>query len=132
MTGKKLKTVSWWLLIGWIVVYIPISWLPVQVIIGEASDQGFAAMIGVGEVIRRRDDFEAFTALKKDFVSFSRNESFWTRRKAEAAWFFSRFTNLTHGATHFENVRRFGPPPWIHEMTQTTKLSDLTFFKKKS
>ena len=127
-----LKTVLGWFLIVWVVVYIPISWLPVQAIIGEAADQGFIAMIGVGEVIRVREDFDGFTALKKDFVSFSRKESFWTRRKAEAAWFISRFTNFTHRATHFENVRRFGPPPWIHEMKKTTKLSDLVFFKKKS
>lgn len=120
-----------WILIGCLVIYIPISWLPVQAIIGEASDQGLVAMIGVGEVIRARGDFEAFSALKKDFVNFSKKQPFPTHMKARAAWFLSRFTNFTHGATHFENIRQFGPPPWADEMTETSKLDDLVFFRKK-
>jgi len=105
--------------------------LAVRVITAEAANQNLWSMIGVGEVIRHRGAIQGFSVLKKDVDAFYRKESPQIRRQAQTAWLFSRLTNLTQGATHFENVRQFGPPPWEREMKKTIRLGDLQFYKRK-
>ena len=105
--------------------------LAVRVITAEAADQRFWAMIGVGEVIRHRGAIRGFSVLKKDLEVFYRKQRSGVRCKAQAAWVLSRLTNLTQGATHFENVRQFGAPPWEAQMRKTVHLDDLQFYKRK-
>lgn len=105
--------------------------LAVRVIVAESADQSFWTMTGVGEVIRHRGAIKGFSVLKKDLELFYRQQPAGTRSKAQTAWLFSRLTNLTQGATHFENVKAFGAPPWEHEMRKTVHMGDLQFYRRK-
>ncbi len=112
-----------------IVFYAATSRLPVRIIAAEAGNQGFRTMVGVGEVIRNRGSFEGFSVLRKDIDSVWKSELPSARRKAELAWALSAVTHFAHGATHFENVRAFGRPPWASEMRETAVLDGFVFFK---
>lgn len=105
--------------------------LAIRVITAEAADQTLWCMAGVGEVIRNRGKISGFSVLKKDLEEFYRRQPPGVHRKAHAAWFISRFSNLTQDATHFENVTAFGPPPWEGDMEKTVKLDDHQFYKRK-
>ena len=39
--------------------------------------------------------------------------------------------DITNGATHYENVEKFGLPSWAKEMTITAKIGRHTFFAEK-
>ena len=106
--------------------------LAVRVITAEAANQSLWTMTGVAEVIRHRGALSGFSVLKKDLREFSGRQSAGVRRRALTAWLLARLTNLTQGATHFENVTQFGPPPWEYEMRKTVRMGDLQFYKKKA
>ena len=114
---------------GMIVFYAATSRLPVRIIAAEAGNQGLRTMMGVGEVIRNRGSFKGFSVLQKDVESVWKNELPSVRHKAELAWMLSALTHFTRGATHFENVRAFGLPPWASEMRATAVLDGFVFFK---
>jgi len=105
--------------------------LAVYVITAEAADQSFWGMTAVGEVIRNRGKIEGFSVLKKDLPAFFKQQPASVRRCAAMAWSFSRWTNLSGKATHFENVKQFGPPPWEEEMRKTARIDDLQFYRRK-
>ena len=46
-----------------------------------------------------------------------------------AAWVDSKYTNYVKGADHWEAVQTFGRPKWAHNMKQTAKIGNHTFFK---
>lgn len=117
---------------GLVLFYTATSRLPVKIIAAEAGNQGFRTMVGVGEVIRNRGGFDGFSVLQKDIESIWRSELPSVRRKAEFAWALSAVTRFARGATHFENVRAFGPPPWAPEMRETVVMDDFVFFKEKA
>ncbi len=105
--------------------------LAVYVITAEAADQSFSTMTGVGEVIRNRGKIQGFSVLKKDLPAFFNRQPVWVRYEAEWAWRLSRWTRMTGGATHFENVQAFGPPPWEFQMRKTAHMGDLQFYRRK-
>lgn len=100
-----------------------------QVIAAEAAGEGFAAMVAVGEVIRARGSFDGFSVMSKDLPAFFKAESRRTRSLCRAAWALSKLRLLSGGATHFENVRRFGRPAWSKGMRVTARWSGLEFYK---
>jgi len=119
-----------WAIPGWVNHGIDGN-LAVRVIIAESANQSFECMIGVAEVIRRRGNFKGFSVMKIDLNAFYLKQSLPIREKARFAWLTSRVSNLSQGATHFENVKAFGPPPWESEMIKTVHLDDVQFYKSK-
>lgn len=100
-----------------------------KAIIGEAADQGFHGMVGVAEVIRRRGNLKGLYGLKRE--SFISSQPKWVHDMAKKAWEESSKSNLTKGATHFENVKAFGVPSWAKSMTKTATIKDHTFYREE-
>ena len=101
----------------------------VKILIAEGANQGADGMTAIGEVLRRRDSTRGFCALKRgDLEEFIDRQGPRIRRQAKLAWDRSKTSNLTRGATHYENVEAFGRPAWAKSMRQTAKIGDHTFF----
>ncbi len=105
-----------------------------KVLMAEAVSEGEAGMYAVACVIRNRGgDLDGFYGGKrKDLDDFcKRNGSrYILQAKVIARRVFEESTpDSTGGATHFENVERFGIPYWAREMTVTAKIGRHTFFK---
>lgn len=79
----------------------------VRVILAEAENQSLEGMVAVGEVIRRRGSLKGFS---------NRKPSEAMTERAKEAWRLSANTNLSKGATLFENIVDFGfPESWNRE-----------------
>lgn len=98
----------------------------VRIIIGEAANQGYQGMLGVADVLRRKNSTAGFYGIRNRIVD---KQPQWVWRMAEKAWKESAKRDVTHGATHFENVRAFGWPEWARGMTVACVIRDQTFFK---
>jgi hypothetical protein len=96
-----------------------------QVIVGEASNQGLKGMICVAEVLRRRGSIKGFCGFEAH-----RQEAPATWDMAAKAWKISAFTNFTKGADHFENVHAFGRPWWAQDCIKTYEYRDHVFYKE--
>lgn len=102
----------------------------IRVLIGEASNQGIVGMQAVAEVIRRRGSLKPFSAYhRKDLDSFVLAQGKKIYQNAKVAWLKSRYSNITKGATHYENVEAFGIPSWAKNMQIVVRINDHTFFK---
>lgn len=99
-----------------------------KAIIGEAANQGFEGMKAVGEVIRRRGNLRGLYGLKRE--SFISAQPKWVHDMAKRAWEESAKSNLTKGATHFENEKAFGVPYWAKGMTKTVTIKDHSFYRE--
>jgi len=97
-----------------------------RILIGEAADQGLKGMICVGEVLRKRGNIRGFRGYHAKHIKRT-PASVW--KLAAQAWERSAHTNFTNGADHFENVRRFGQPPWAKRFTKTYEYKDHIFYK---
>lgn len=99
----------------------------VQTIVGEASGQGFDGMTAVGEVIRRRGSVDGLYGYK---AMFTRQEDVSTWKLAQKAWERSKTTDLTHGATLFENIYAFGFPKFWdrRKVVCVAQIGDAWFF----
>lgn len=121
------------LLLFWAMTTLAFAAVPenkaVRAIVGEASDQSFEGMVAVGEVIRRRGSVSGLNGYK---AMSSRKESPEVWDKAREAWRFSETTNLSKGATFFENIYDFGfPESWDREkFVCVAQLGDHWFFKE--
>jgi len=119
------------LFVGWAVHHVTAydNDLAARVVLAESADQGMVGMIAVGEVIRHRGQIKGFSVLKKDLAAFETRQSDTVYLKARLAWFISQFTNFTHDADHFENVKQFGKPPWADTMRKTVRIKDMQYYK---
>lgn len=82
----------------------------IQAIVGEAANQGYDGMTAVGEVIRRRDSVSGVYGHDAMRLRF---EPPWVWAQAALAWERSEYSNLSKGATLFENIYAFGfPKSW--------------------
>lgn len=101
----------------------------IQTIVGEASGQGLDGMIAVGEVLRRRGSVKGFYGFK---AMEKRKEPQAQWDMAKIAWERSRTSNLTRGATLFENIEAFGfPKSWNKSKVKfVTKIKDHSFFRE--
>lgn len=106
--------------------------MAVKVILGEAADQGLDGMIAVAEVIRNRGKLRGFSSMRRNLDKFASQQPQRIQILAERAWKMSRYTNYTNGATHFDNVDRFGMPVWAHGMIRTAKVADMIYFREPS
>lgn len=101
----------------------------VRTIVGEASNQGLDGMTAVAEVLRRRGTVKGcygFRAMKDRWEP----PAVWN--VARFAWRRSAHTDLSHGATLFENVHDFGfPRSWDREhVVCVAQIKDHWFFKE--
>lgn len=98
-------------------------------------------MQAVGEVARRRNTSAAFSTLRrKDLESFIARQARWykavhkkeLREVALTAWEKSKSSDMTRGATLYENVGAFGfPKSWNpSRVIKVAKIGDHTFFRE--
>jgi len=106
-----------------------------QVIMAEAVSDGYQGMYAVACVIRNRGgDLHGFCGSKRKDLSLfcSRQGGKFIRqaRDIERIVFEKNGPDITHGATHFEAVERYGMPKWAKGMKVTARIGEHTFFKK--
>ena len=99
----------------------------IQVIVGEASNQGYKGMVFVGEVLRHKGSIRGFYGLH---ASHSQKEPAWVWIMAKKAWDRSKLTNFTQNATHFENIHAFGTPYWVKKCKLTFEYKDHKFYRE--
>ena len=97
----------------------------VRILIGEASNQGARGMQAVAEVLRRRGSIKGFYGLKAKHVD---RQPKWVWAQAKKAWEQSRTSNLTNGATLFENEEAFGKPYWAKKLKPVAKIGSHVFY----
>ncbi len=107
-----------------------------QVIMAEAVSEGYQGMYAVACVIRNRGgDLNGFCGAKrKDISQFCDRQDgrfISQAREIERMVFEQSAPDSTYGATHFENIEKYGMPWWARGMTITAKIGEHTFFKGK-
>jgi spore germination cell wall hydrolase CwlJ-like protein len=95
----------------------------IRAVVMEASGEGYIGMVAVAEAIRNRGSLKGVRGAYAYHY-----EPLWVWKQAEAAWKASANTNLVHGATHWENVKRFGLPRWARNMKVTAIIGRHYFF----
>ena len=110
--------------------------LAMRTILGEAEGEPYLGKIGVAETLRTRRSVKGFYGAKairfdgKNYWRGNRKIDAVTVGQALKAWRESEFSNVSHGATHFENVEAFGIPYWAHSMTPTVKIGSHQFYRE--
>lgn len=99
----------------------------VNIIVGEAANQGEIGMICVAEVLRVRNSPKGFYGPTKKHLKQASKNTFSLARKA---WLASKNTHYTKGADHFENVRAFGCPTWVKYCVETFRHKDHIFYRE--
>ncbi len=113
----------------------------VRILIGEACNLGPVGMQAVAEVLRRRDPSAFSTLRRKDLDAFIAKQAAWYKsvkkqdlyEVARTAWRKSARSNLTKGATLYENIQDFGfPKSWKpQKVKQVAVIGSHTFFQEK-
>jgi len=106
-----------------------------QVIMAEAVSDGYQGMYAVACVIRNRGgDLHGFCGSKRKDISLFCNRQggkfMRQAREIERTVFKDNGPDITHGATHFEAVEKYGMPKWARGMKVTAKIGEHTFFKR--
>ena len=106
-----------------------------KVLLAEGANQGEPGMTAIACVIRNRGGgLDGFMGAKrKDLDDFCRRQgksAISLAKKIERRVFKEGAPDSTFGATHFENVERFGEPYWAKDMVKTCKIRNHTFYKK--
>lgn len=130
-------TLSWPCQAGFAAIPTDIA---VKILIGEACDQGSIGMQAVAEVVRRRNVSAFSTLQRKDLDAFIAKQVAWyktvkkqdLREMAQQAWEKSAHSNLTQGATLYENVQDFGfPKAWDPQrVRRVAMIGKHTFFQE--
>ena len=108
-----------------------------KVIMAEAVSEGYGGMYAVACVIRNRGGaLKGFCGAKrKNLDQFCRKQGqkyIQLAKMIEQQVFQMNAEDITNGATHFENVEKFGKPYWAEHMIVTAKIGNHTFFKKSN
>lgn len=103
----------------------------VALVLTEAAGEKFAGQVAVAEVLRNRNwDTREFMGLqRKNLVLFLRRHESYRPQALRAIETARRGSNLTRGATHFDNTAEFGWPKWSREMVVTARIGHHTFFR---
>jgi len=107
-----------------------------KVLLAEGVSEGFDGMYAIACVIRNRGgDLSGFVGAKrKDLEQLCNRQPkkvIQMAKRIEAMVFKDGAEDITDGATHFENMEKFGKPYWTKGMIKTIKLKSHTFFKIK-
>lgn len=109
-----------------------------QGIIGEAVSEGYEGMYAVACVYRNRLaqglPLGCVALKRKDLAVFVARQG--SRYEAMAQRIINLVFNehgvdVTQGATHYENIERYGLPYWAKSMVITVKIGKHTFFKER-
>ncbi len=100
--------------------------LCIAALVGEAGGEGERGMLAVAGAIRNRGHLRGVYGVHNPSIA-SAPAHVWT--SARRAWFASATNDITHGATHWENVQQFGVPKWAKAMTRTATIGRHTFFR---
>jgi hypothetical protein len=109
-----------------------------QGLIAEDVSGGYQGMYAVACCVRNRLNIGMNTGLvalkRKDLNVFVERQG----RKYELMAkdiirqvFEENAQDVTRGATHYENIERYGLPKWAKGMVRTTKIGEHTYFKEK-
>jgi len=102
--------------------------IAIRCIVGESANQGYKGMLAVANVLRNRGGTAGVYGCKSKLY---KTEPKWVLKLAKKAWLESRTNDITHGATHFENIKAFGVPYWAEDMVVTFKHKDHVFYKEQ-
>lgn len=107
-------------------------------VIGEAVSEGYDGMYAVACVYRNRlkqNISLGCVAMKRTdldkFISMQGEKYEVAAKKIIKKVFIENGPDITYGATHYENVEKFGLPYWAVKMEVTAKIGSHTFFKEK-
>lgn len=105
------------------------STLAVRAILGEARGEGFEGMLAVACALRNRGHLKGVYGLKAPIKEKLSPE---VRKAAAKAWKDSRRRDVTHGATHWHNLRREGSVYWTRskKMKLTAIIGRHYFFEE--
>lgn len=108
--------------------------LYVNLVLTEAAGEGLRGQTAVAEVLRNRNwNTRGFSGLRrKNLGSFLKAEARQRSNARRAIRAALKGSNLSGGATHYENVVKFGRPRWASKMTITTRVGRHTFFSSSS
>lgn len=98
-------------------------------VIGEAENQGYKGMLAVSCAIRNRGTLKGVYGLINPRIT-THKYSYKIYDMATRAWFASYYTDITNGATNWENVKAFGCPSWMKRCVETYRYKDHIFFKQ--
>ena len=108
-----------------------------RALIAEAVGEKYVGMYAVACVIRNRIAQGIPLGMKglersdlDEFVSRQDKASKDNARKIIKEVLYNNAVDITNGATHFENVEKYGTPVWAKGMTVTTKIGNHTFYKE--
>lgn len=101
----------------------------IKAIIGEAENQGYEGMLAVACAIRNRGTLKGVYGLNAPRVK-NYKFSHKIHRQAFLAWSESEKHDITHGATHWENIKAFGCPSWVKNCIETFHYKDHVFYKE--
>ncbi len=103
----------------------------INAIIGEAENQGYEGMVLIAYAIINRGTLKGVRG--ENALRVKQHEySAITLQEAQEAWKFAfqnPYDDPTDGATHWENVKRFGTKRWMKNMTITYTYKDHVFFR---
>lgn len=106
-------------------------------ILGEGANQGEKGLYAVTCVYKNRLDkgmsLGCVAMNRKDLDEFVAKQP--QRLREYARWivgevFNGKVKDITGGATHYENVERFGEPYWAKDMIITVKVGCHTFYRE--
>ncbi len=106
-------------------------------LIGEAVGEGYKGMYAVACVYKNRLEKNMLlgcVALKRrdlDVFIQTQGKKYEIMAKEIVYKVFTQTNDVTKGATHYENIERFGIPRWAKSMVRTTKIGNHTFYKAK-
>ena len=106
-------------------------------LIGEAVSEGYEGMYAVACVYRNRLEkgmsLGCVALKRRDLDEFVRKQGkkYEIMAKEIVYKVFTETDDITKGATHYENIERFGIPGWAKNMVRTVKIGRHTFYKEK-
>lgn len=106
-----------------------------KVLLAEGASEGEIGMRAIACVIRNRGGSlkGIYGAQRKNLDKFcERQGPHWiaVAKRIAKDVFKNDAPDITNGATHWENIKRFGVPYWAKGMVVTCKIKRHTFFKE--
>ncbi|RKY32659.1 MAG: hypothetical protein DRP74_02145 [Candidatus Omnitrophota bacterium] len=106
-------------------------------IIAEAVSEGYIGMYAVACCYKNRIEqglpLGCVALKRKDLNNFVKNQGVKYEIMAKNILdkvFYQNGYDVTLGATHYENIERYGYPYWAKEMLVTVKIGQHTFYKE--
>ena len=100
----------------------------IKAILGEARGGGYEAMYAVACGIRNRGTLKGVRGVNAFMEPISGD----LYQLASKAWHTSEDgPDVTHGGTHWENVKKFGKPRWTRKMAETAIIGDHVFYRER-